>query len=56
MVAEEGVITATGSGLTITVTLSESVHPLPSVTTTVYVVLAAGLTVIACVIAIFDQE
>ena len=43
------VILAVGSGLTVTVTLVLASHPLASVTTTLYVVVTLGLTVILAV-------
>ena len=45
------VIVHTGSGFTVTVTEHELVHPLASVTVTVYVVVEVGLTVIEAVVA-----
>ena len=40
-----------GAGFTVTVTEQDEVHPLASVTVTVYVVVDAGLTVMAAVVA-----
>ena len=54
VVGPEGVITAVGNGLTVTVLFFESVHPLAFVAVTVYV--PPELTVIAAVVAAFDQR
>ena len=46
-----GAISQTGSGFTITVFVHELLHPLASVTVTVYVVVTTGLTVIEAVVS-----
>jgi hypothetical protein len=46
-----GVMTGIGSALTVTAWLAVAVHPLAFVTVTVYVVVVAGETVIAAVVA-----
>ena len=43
---------AVGRGLTVIITSSLSVHPLPSVTVTVYVVVTTGETVVLAVVAL----
>ena len=47
----EGAMLHAGAGLTVTVVEHELVHPLASVTVTVYVVVEVGLTVIEAVVA-----
>ena len=44
-------ILAVGSGFTVTVTLVLASHPFASVTTTLYIVVALGLTVMLAVLA-----
>lgn len=48
----ETVMLHTGAGFTVTVAEHELVHPLASVTVTVYVVVTEGLTVIEAVVAL----
>ncbi len=50
-----GLMTAVGSGLTVTVDEVEPVHVFASVTVTLYVVVVVGLTVIAGVVAALLQ-
>src|SRR5215216_4323439 len=52
----EGVMLQTGAGFIVTVTEQELVHPLASVTVTVYVVVEAGFTVMEDVVAALLQR
>ena len=51
MLTVAGEMEAVGKGFTVTVREAVAVQPLLSVTVTLYVVVAAGLTVIAAVVA-----